>query len=151
VRRNSKVGLIKKYDPEIEKDNKLKEVWLIKAKNVLDSDRLKGIKNLHEMAGHRSEESMINILRGAKKVRPYIEEILKRCKVCQKFQPNKRKPKVSAVKARCFNDILTLDLKIKIDGKSNILWMIDSFSRYAKGLVVKTKTGLEITKGILNH
>ena len=93
-KRNSKLGLIKKSDPELEKENNLKAIWLVKAKNILDSDRLKGIKNLHEMAGHRSEDSMINILKGAKKVRPYIEEILKRCKICQKFQPNKRKPKV---------------------------------------------------------
>lgn len=108
-----------------------------KSKKILEDDRLKGIKNVHEMSGHRSEEAIINILKDTKKVRPYIEEVLKRCKTCQNFQPNKRKPKISVVKARCFNDILTIDLKIKIDGKNNILWMIESFTRYAKGVVVK--------------
>ena len=72
--------------------------------------------------------------------------MIKRCKVCQKHQPNKRKPELSILKAKGFNDVVMLDLKIKIDGKNYILWMIDSFTRYTKGVVMKSKHALEIIK-----
>ena len=57
------------------------------------------------------------------------------------------KPKISVVKPKNFNDVITLDLKIKIDGKHHILWIIDSFSRYTTGVVLKSKQPMEVICG----
>ena len=80
----------------------------------------------------------------------------KECLMCSRTQtaiPSKNlmKPKISVVKPKNFNDVITLDLKIKIDGNHHILWIIDSFSRYTKGVVLKTKQPMEVIKGLLNN
>ena len=46
------------------------------------------------------------------------------------------------------NDVLTVDLKINVKNNLNVVWMIDPFNRFAKGLVGKTKTAEEVVEGI---
>ena len=43
-----------------------------------------------------------------------------------------------------------MDLKINIDGTHHILWIVDVFSRFVKGVAIKTKSTVEVLKGILN-
>ena len=107
------------------------------------------LKGVHEHSGHRLGEKMMQILKGSRVgKKEYIDEVIKRCKVCQRKQPAKQKPKVSVVKPKGNNDVLTVDLKINVKNNLNVLWMIDPFNRFAKGLVVKTKTAEEVVEGI---
>ena len=79
-----------------------------------------------------------------------IKEVIKRCEVCQKKRKSQSAPRVSFMKASSFNDILTLDLKEKKVGgqKRYILWIICAFSRFAKGMALKSKEMSEVTKAL---
>ena len=81
-----------------------------------------------------------------------IREVLKRCEICQKKKKSQSAPKITFMKASSFNEILTLNLKEKkINGqKRYILWVICSFSRFAKGIALKSKEMVEVTKALYN-
>ena len=146
---NSKTGLGRIRTEEEKENIKRKENLILKIKVALDKEKLKEVKQVHEHSGHRLGEKMMQILRGSRVgKKEYIDEVIKRCKVCQRKQPGKHKPKVSVVKPKGNNDVLTVDLKINVKNNLNVLWMIDPFNRFAKGLVVKTKTAEEVVEGI---
>ena len=49
---------------------------------------------------------MVKIMKGHKGGKEkYIEEVIKRCKVCQKGQMSKERPKVSLVKPKGWKDV----------------------------------------------
>ena len=84
---NCKVGIYRrKAEEEKEEENK---VWTIKQE--LNKDRLKEAKAVHEHSGHRLTENLLKIMKGSK----YIDEVIRRCQVCQKKQSSKLKPKVA--------------------------------------------------------
>ena len=57
-------------------------------------------------------------------------------------------PKISTFKPKSFNEVITVDLKINIKKGKHILWMIDPFSRFTRGVEVKSKTALEVVNAI---
>ena len=79
------------------------------------TEKLLGAKKVHEHSGHKQSENMAKILKGSevgeKKI---IDEVIKRCKICQKSQKGQDVPKVSTFKPKTFNEIVTVDLKINI-------------------------------------
>ena len=97
-------------------------------------EMLKGIRKVHEQSGLKQEDSIIKALKGLE--------------VCQKFQKGTEVPKVSTVKPKSFNEVITVDLKINIRNGKNILWLICSFSRFVRGVELKGKTAQEVVKAI---
>ena len=67
ITKNTKTGMSKMMDSDYKKELENKTIWLVEAKKLLDTEKLKGVKNLHEYSGHRSEEALLNMLKGAKK------------------------------------------------------------------------------------
>ena len=76
--------------------------------------------------------------------RKVVQEVIRQCGVCQKFQKGKEVPKVSTVRPKEFNKVVTVDLKINIKNGRNILWMICPFSRFVRGVELKSKTAEEV-------
>ena len=74
--------------------------------------------------------------------------MIKKCRVCQKFQKGKEVPKVSTVKPKSFNKVVTVDLKINIKNGKNILWLICPFSIFARGVELNGKTAEEVISTI---
>ena len=60
-----------------------------------------------------------------------IKQVVRDCKICQKFGRSMVKPKVALPKASSFNEIVTLDLK-QFGGKY-VLWCIDARTSLFKG------------------
>ena len=118
------------------------------------NDLYKKVRKVHRITNHKQEESMKHIYKEAgkdsPKVRKAIKEVLKRCEVCQKKKKSQSIPKLSFMKPSSFNEILTLDLKEKKIGgqKRYILWVICGFSRFAKGMALKSKEMTDITKAL---
>ena len=83
-----------------------------------------------------------------KEVKDMIEEVVSTCDVCQKKRISYSVPKVSMTMSKTFNDVVTLDLKKWKVPKKNILYIIDSFSRFTVGVVLKDGTGKEVAKGL---
>ena len=66
-----------------------------------------------------------------------IKNVVRDCKVCQKFGKSMVKPKIALPKAGSFNEIVTLDLKQF--GSKYVLWCIDIFTRYLQGKLLSNK------------
>ena len=124
------------------------------AKNEDHLREYKKVRNVHRLSGHKLNKNMIHMYKRAKKKNALtpkiISEVIKRCKTCQKKKKSNPRPKLSIMKAKSPNDIVTLDLKqFNRKGKIfQVLWMIDAFSRMAIGSVLKSKEGTEVVKAI---
>ena len=129
-------------------ENKKSKSLLSKLKDkTLYIKEYKKIQNIHRLNNHKLEDNMMEILKhNGKGTRKVVNDVIRRCKICQTGKKNKPRPKIAFMKAKSFNDVVTMDLKQV--GKSHILWMICSFSRLVKGIALKTKTAKEIVKGM---
>ena len=75
-----------------------------------------------------------------------IRQVVKDCKICQKFGRSMVKPKVALPKATSFNEIVTLDLKQF--GDKYVLWCIDAFTRFVQGKLLKNKKAETVVNAI---
>ena len=108
------------------------------------------IKKIHENTNHKSEENLLHAYKEANylddNVRKLIKKVCQNCKVCQKFKRSQSRPKVSLPKVTDFNQVVTLDLK-QFDGK-NVLWAVDSFTRFIQGIVVNNKKAATVVEAL---
>ena len=117
--------------------------------NVFD---FKKVKHLHEITNHKQEENMLYAYRNAGVLtdggRRVIKRVIDSCKICKKFKRSSGTPKVALPKPVDFNEIVALDLKQM--GKRHILWMICTFTRFIKGVVIKDKEAETIIDALQN-
>ena len=110
------------------------------------------IRNVHEVNHHKGKEQLISAYRNAGWMSPdlvnMINCVVNDCHVCQKFQKSVARPRVSLLKARSFNKIVTSDLKEF--GNNYILWMIDSFTRFIQSKLLNNKKGDTIIQAVTN-
>ena len=111
------------------------------------------LTRFHKGSGHKSAKNMMHALSQAEMVSPntrrVVKDVISRCKECKKFGKSLPKPKTTLPKVSDTNQIITWDLK-DWNGKY-IMWMIDSFSRFVKGVVINNKTKETILKVLYYH
>ena len=73
-------------------------------------------------------------------------EVLNECDVFEKTEKSHPKSVVGVPRATDFNTIITLDLKEM--GKSDILWMVWTFIKMIKGVLIRDKKAHTIMDGI---
>ena len=78
-----------------------------------------------------------------------VERVVNDCKVCQKFQKSVARPRVTLPKSTSFNEVVMLDLKEF--GSKQVLWMIDSFSRFMVGKILSNKKADTIIQEIMDN
>merc|ERR1712240_31836 len=110
---------------EIERKSvKKEEIFFAKEGERLDT--FKAIRKVHEVTNHKSAEQQIISYRNAGIIGPEtvktIRQVVKDCKICQKFGRSMVRPKVALPRAPSFNEIVTLDLKQF--GSKYVLWCI---------------------------
>ena len=78
-------------------------------------EKCKAIRNVHRVSGHKMEDNMINMYKQSGEddtlTRKLINEVVKRCTTCQMKKKSLPRPKISMMKAKTPNDVITLDLK----------------------------------------
>merc|ERR1711873_296381 len=104
----------------------------------------------HEVTNHKSAEQLIISYRNAGIIGPEtvkkIRQVVKDCKICQKFGRPMVRPKVSLPRATSFNEIVTLDLK-QFENKY-VLWCIDAFTRFVQGKLLSNKKAKMIVNAV---
>ena len=75
-----------------------------------------------------------------------IKQVVRDCKICQKFGRSMVKPKVALPKASSFNEIVTLDLKQF--GDKYVLWCIDAFAKFVQGKLLRNKKAETVVNAI---
>ena len=109
------------------------------------------MKSLHRAWNHKSAANMLNYYRKSnaedmKGLTKSVEEVIKRCHVCQVHTKSFSVPKVSPMIPKRINYVLMIDLKF-FSGIP-VLWMMDTLSRYAMGRVLKNKEAEEVAKAL---
>merc|ERR1712121_623897 len=75
-----------------------------------------------------------------------IKQVVKDCKICQKFGRLIVRPKVALPRGTSFNEIVTLDLKQF--GSKYVLWCIDAFTRFVQGKLLNNKKSETIVNAV---
>ena len=108
------------------------------------------IKKIHETTNHKNAKDMMWAFKGANlmdsELRQKIQDVVTECKVCKKFKKTFPRPKATLPKSTEFNQIVTLDLKFF--EKTPVLWLVDSCTRFIKGVTLKNKEAPTIIKAI---
>lgn len=122
--------------------------------NLAENDEVsdyKSIKKVHQVLGHAGELPILHFYKNAGRMnnqtRKNIKKVLNDCQVCNKRKKSLGTPKVAVPHATEFNQIITADLK---DMSSKfILWIVDSFTKFMLGIVIKDKRSETIVKAII--
>ena len=77
-----------------------------------------------------------------------IDEVIEKCEICKRNSRSKSKPSVAIPRVTDFNLVILVDLKSM--EKGYILWMVCSFTKFVKGIVIKDKSPESIMKGLHN-
>ena len=72
--------------------------------------------------------------------------MVRKCNVCRKNARSKSKPTVVIQRAKDFNSVVAIDLKVIED--ENILWMVCAFTKFIKGIVIKDNNPETIINGL---
>merc|ERR1712115_17073 len=110
----------------------------------------KKIKKVHEVNNHKSADQLIIHYKRVGLIGPettkLIKQVVKDCKICQKFSRSLAKPKIALPIASSFNEIVTLDLKQF--GDEYVLWCICAFTRFIQGRLLKNKKAETVINAI---
>merc|ERR1712240_456271 len=121
--------------------------WLRKER----MDTFKAIRKVYEVTNHKSAEQLTVSYRNAGIIGPEtvktIRQVIKDCKICQKFGRSIVRPKVALPRATSFKEIVTLDLKQF--GSKYVLWCIDAFTRFVQGKLLNNKRAETIVNEIM--
>jgi len=117
-----------------------------------DIGSLTAVKSIHKKLNHKTKEQMFYAFKNAgkldKDVKKTIEDVVENCEICKRNSKSKPKPTVAIPRATDFNSIVSFDLKTM--GKKYILWMICTFTKFIKGVVVNDKNPQTIVKALHN-
>ena len=108
------------------------------------------IKKIHEITNHKNVDNLLWAFKCADLNNPNLHNMIQKavtdCRVWKKFKKTFSRPKTTLPKSTEFNQIVTLDLKFF--EKIPVLWMVDSCTKFLKGVVLKNKEGPTIVKAI---
>merc|ERR1712030_140420 len=152
---NKKVNLIKKTHLVVKlelvgKWNNDEAVFLVGEEKDIKS--INAVRRIHKKLNHKSKEQMLYAFNNAGKLdettRKNIEKVLDECEICKRNSRSKSKSSVAIPRATDFNSIVSIDLKSV--GDKYILWMICTFTKFIKGVVVNNKNPDTIIKALHN-
>ena len=131
----------------------MNQVLMVDIKRADVKEQKKVLEKLHAQFGHKSKQSFVNLLKAADKwddtYSKMIDNIIDGCEGCVLRRKTPDRPVVAMNMANDFNQRLSVDLKIW--GDKYILYMIDVFTRFTVGEVIKNKQPETIVNKIMRH
>ena len=131
----------------------MQHVMLIDLEQASIRQQYQMLEKLHRQFGHGSKTKFVDLLKGAEKWRDHFDEMIDKiidgCEGCifKKRLPDR--PSVALPLANDFNNCVAMDLKIWKG--IPILYMIDCFTRFTVGTVLKSKTPEAVVKAFMTH
>ena len=108
---------------------------------ISDKEKTQVLRKLHCQFGHASQDKLIGLLKDAQvwdsSYNKSLQEVIKQCEHCKCFSRTPPWSKVALPMAKCFNDVVCVDLKYW--SKGHILHIIDMWSRYIVSVFVRSK------------
>ena len=110
----------------------------------------KTLYKIHDILGHPSQSVMERMFTLAEKEeKEDLKKVYDRCATCLIHRRTKPRPKVCPPLAHSFNDVVSMDLKIDNVHGTIRLYMVDVFSKYMAGYLIKNKEPESIIKPFL--
>ena len=131
----------------------MEHIMLIDLEQSSIREQYKMLEKLHRQFGHGSKNKFVDLLKGAEKWEEHfnemIDKIIDGCEGCILKKRSPDRPSVAYPLANEFNQCIAMDLKIW-KGKP-ILYIIDYFTRFTVGTVIKSKQPDEVVKAVMTH
>ena len=131
----------------------MQQVLMVDIKRADSKEQKKVLEKLHAQFGHRSKQSFVNLLKAADKwddsFSKIIDKIIDGCEGCVLRRKTPDRPVVAMNMANDFNQVVSIDLKVWED--KYILYMVDVFTRFTVGEVIKDKKPETIVDKIMRH
>ena len=117
-------------------------------------DKETAVKKLHRQFGHASEQKIGDLLKKAnvedKETYDVLAKVTNDCELCAKFKKTPSRPAVSLPLASDFNELISVGLH-QLEQSVWYLHIIDIFTRFSAGTIVKTKEAFVIGDKIIKH
>ena len=132
----------------------IKEDGSEKTRKLSDEEQAKVIQKTHKQAGHPSRKKQLQFLKNSsidwnpKVLKEQLDLIENNCEGCILKKRAPCKPAASIPMANSFNQVVGMDLKIYGDG-TIILYIIDFWSKFMQGRIVKSKKPEDIVTAVL--
>ncbi len=129
----------------------MQQIMLTDFDNKDEKKQYKMLDKIHRQFGHRPKRVFVELLKSAgqwqESFDSMIEKILNSCEGCHIRMRNPPRPAVALAMADDFNQLLSMDIKIYKD--KNILYLIDTFTRYTIGTVLKSKEPEQVIRALM--
>ena len=110
----------------------------------------KTLYKIHDVLGHPGKTVMERMFDLAgREEKEALQKVYDKCATCLIHRRPKTRPKVCPPIASNFNDVVTMDLKIDNVHNTIRLYLVDAFSKYMAGYLIKNKNPESIIKPFL--
>uniref|UniRef100_A0A3P8QS69 Integrase catalytic domain-containing protein n=1 Tax=Astatotilapia calliptera TaxID=8154 RepID=A0A3P8QS69_ASTCA len=128
------------------------EVLMVTAE-MSTKEKQKVLVKLHKQFGHASAERLLRLIQSSgntdKQCAVILQEIVRDCDICQKYCKTKPRPAVGLPLASEYNETVAMDLH-ELEPNVWYLHIIDHFTRFSAGSIVKTKKAAEIVNSFIH-
>uniref|UniRef100_A0AAV2KYC4 Integrase catalytic domain-containing protein n=1 Tax=Knipowitschia caucasica TaxID=637954 RepID=A0AAV2KYC4_KNICA len=116
-------------------------------------EKRKVLLKLHKQFGHASAERLQKLIQSSGNTDQdcpiILQEIIRDCEICQRYSRSKPKPAVGLPLASQYNETVALDLH-ELEPGVWYLHIIDHFTRFSSGNIVRTKKPSEIVNSFIH-
>ena len=124
------------------------------AQDLSPAEKEKILTKLHKQFGHASSERLAQLLRNAgttdKETLNLLRTVCDSCEVCLINKRPPPKPVVGLPLATEFNEMVAVDLH-ELENGTWYLHIIDEFTRFSAGSIMKSKKSSEFVQNFLKH
>ncbi len=121
--------------------------------NMSPDEKRKVLLKLHKQFGHASADRLQRLIQSSgnkdKDCFTILQQIVFDCEICQKYKRTKPKPAVGLPMASEYNETVAVDLH-ELEPGVWYLHIIDHFTRFSTGNIVKTKKSSEIVNSFIH-
>ncbi len=139
-------------DKDNKKDQTEEEVLTV-TENMSPDEKRKVLLKLHKQFGHASADRLQRQIQSSgnkdKDCFTILQQILYDCEICQKYKRTKPKPAVGLPMASEYKETVAVDLH-ELEPGVWYLHIIDHFTRFSAGYIVKTNKSSEIVNSFIH-
>uniref|UniRef100_A0A669DDN2 Integrase catalytic domain-containing protein n=1 Tax=Oreochromis niloticus TaxID=8128 RepID=A0A669DDN2_ORENI len=128
------------------------EVLMVTAE-MSTKEKQKVLVKLHKQFGHASAERLLRLIQSSgntdQQCAVILQEIVRDCDICQRYCKTKPRSAVGLPLASEYNETVAMDLH-ELEPNVWYLHIIDHFTRFSAGSIVKTKKAAEIINSFIH-
>lgn len=126
---------------------------LVVTADMSTKEKHKILLKLHKQFGHASADRLQRLIQSSgnndKDCPVILQEIIRDCEICQRYSRTKPKPAVGLPLASEYNETVAMDLH-ELEPGLWYLHIIDHFTRFSAGNIVRTKKPSEIVNSFMH-